>query len=166
MKILVFSDSHGKFINMQKAIDMHPDAQYLLHLGDGTADLDDINTVNKKIYTVNGNFEDSFFSAQKGLPFQCVEIEGKRIFMCHGHRQRVSYGLQNLCYNALENDADVALYGHTHVKYDKFVPFEQKGLHVFNPGSISRPRDCVYPSYGIIEIQKNGILLSHGMIKG
>ncbi len=165
MKILVFSDSHGNCVNMQKAVDMHPDARYILHLGDGINDLDMLKTGNIKTYTVNGNFEDGFFSAKKGLPFQCVEIEGKKIFMCHGHRQKVGFGLQNLYYTALENGADIALYGHTHVKYNKYTPLEEKGLHIFNPGSISRPRDNIYSSYGIIDIQKNGVLLSHGLIK-
>ena len=151
MKILVFSDSHGKSVNIQKALEMHSDARYLLHLGDGVADLDDIDLGDIKTYAVNGNFEDSFFYTKNGLPFQCIDIEGKRIFMCHGHRQKVSYGLQNLCYNALENEADIALYGHTHVKYDKYIPFEQKGLHVFNPGSISLPKEGTAHGYIVID---------------
>ena len=82
MKFLVFSDSHNKNANMQKAIKLHPDAKYLLHLGDGIADIDTIDTNNMDIYTVNGNFEDSFWSARKeGLTSRCIEIEGKK-YLC------------------------------------------------------------------------------------
>jgi putative phosphoesterase len=171
MKILVFSDSHGKYNNMQKAVNMHPDAKYLLHLGDGIADLDNVNMGNIELHKVNGNFEDSFLFVKKALPFECVEICGRRIYMCHGHRHKVGFGLHNLCLSALENNIDIALYGHTHVKHNEYItgeklPFTRKnGLYIFNPGSISLPRDSIYSSYGIIEIQDNGILLSHGLIK-
>ncbi|MBR5313844.1 MAG: YfcE family phosphodiesterase, partial [Clostridia bacterium] len=114
MKILVFSDSHGKYTNIRKAADMHPDAQYILHLGDGAGDLALACTASQKTYTVNGNLEDMFYSCKNNPSSQCIEIEGKRIFMCHGHRQNVNFGLLNLQLNALENDADVALFGHTH----------------------------------------------------
>ena len=43
MKILIFSDSHGRSANMLKAIEYHPDAETLLHLGDGTDDLNDVS---------------------------------------------------------------------------------------------------------------------------
>ena len=79
MKILVFSDSHGKYNNMQKAVNMHTDAKYLLHLGDGIADLANVNMGNIELHKVNGNFEDSFLFTKKALPFECVEICGKRI---------------------------------------------------------------------------------------
>ena len=78
MKILVFSDSHGKYDNMQKAVNLHPDAKYILHLGDGISDLEHINT-DKKIHKVNGNFEDSFFILRSASSFECVEICGRKI---------------------------------------------------------------------------------------
>lgn len=171
MKILVFSDSHNHNANIQKAIKLHPDAKYLLHLGDGIADIKDIDTNNMNVFTVNGNFEDSFLSSYKsGQTTRCIEISGKKLFLCHGHMQFVNAGHQKLIYSAIEQNADIALYGHTHCKFNKYFPTENlpfnydKGLYVFNPGSISRPRDSIYPSYGIIEIQENGILLSHGNI--
>ena len=166
MKIIVFSDSHGKYANMKRALDMHPDAQFLLHLGDGTGDVECIETAGMTVYKVNGNFEDGLFISQaKEPPFRCVDIGGKIIYMCHGHRHRVGFGLQNLLYPGLENNADIILYGHTHVKHNEYVNRESKGVYIFNPGSIARPRDDIYASYGLIEIEKNGILLSHGIIK-
>ena len=165
MKIIVFSDSHGKYNNMKKALDMHPDAQFLLHLGDGTGDIDCIDTSKISVYKVNGNYEDGIFSQAKEPSHQCIEIGGKIIYMCHGHRHRVGFGLQNLLYSGLENNADIILYGHTHVKHNEYASGQTKGVYLFNPGSITRPRDSMYASYGLIEMEKNGILLSHGIIK-
>ena len=179
MKILIFSDSHGNNSNIIKACKLHRDASYILHLGDGKADIEPIKDNLPKCFAVNGNYEDSFsFLLGKGSKNNdvspLIEIDGLRIFMCHGHRQRVNYGMQNLIYSALENDADIALFGHTHSKYNKYYSGEhtavcrEKGLYIFNPGSISRPRDSIYPSYGILETgdtNNKGILLSHGHIK-
>ena len=172
MKILIFSDSHGKITNILKAFSLHPDAKLLIHLGDGRSDIEQIADRIPPYVSVNGNFEDSFWSLNKsGTAAQCIEQNGVRIFMCHGHKHSVNYSLERLIYSSMEADADIALYGHTHVKYNKYIsqdhlPFGmEKGLYVFNPGSISRPRDGIYPSYGILEIQNGGILLSHGIIK-
>lgn len=38
MKVLIFSDSHGKAENMLRAVSLHPDAEYIVHLGDGSGD--------------------------------------------------------------------------------------------------------------------------------
>ena len=173
MKILVFSDSHGNPANISRAIKMHPDAELLLHLGDGINDLYKIQESypSYKIVTVYGNFEDSFFVKTDGKTSDCIVANGKKIFLCHGHRYSVGFSKQNLIYAALEQDADIALFGHTHVKYNEYISPEmlntdaKKGLYLFNPGSISRPRDSIYASFGILEIRDNGILLSHCIIK-
>ena len=171
MKLLVFSDSHGKATNMQNAVDMHKNADSLLHAGDGIKDIDLLKNIPNTVYTVNGNFEDSFFSLQKGNKYAIFELGGKKIYMCHGHRHNVNFSMSSLIYSAVECDADIVIYGHTHQKHNEYIsgedlPFKrEKGLYIFNPGSISRPRDNIYASFGLIEIQGNGVLLSHGIIK-
>lgn len=170
MKILIVSDSHGMSLNIKKALDLHPDADYLLHLGDGTADLDLLTYLPNKVYTVNGNGEDISHRAKSGLPFRLIEVCGKRIYMCHGHRQYVNFSDDKLIYSALENDADVLLHGHTHVKRNEYIPPDKlmerdRGLYLFNPGSITVPRDCLTPSFGLLDVSPAGILLSHGLIK-
>ncbi len=173
MKILVFSDSHGSPANISRAIKLHPDAKILIHLGDGINDLYKIKETNPDYETamVYGNFEDSFFVKRSENTFNCIDAQGIKIFLCHGHRYSVGYSKQNLIYAALEQNADIALFGHTHVKYKEYISPErlntnrEKGLYLFNPGSISHPRDGIYASFGIIEIRDNGILLSHCIIK-
>lgn len=169
MKILVISDSHGSKHNIKRVLDLHPDADALFHLGDGTADLSSLNGLPPAVFTVNGNHEDGLFSSKKGFAETAAEVGGKRFFLCHGHRLGVSFGMQNLIYKALESDADVVLFGHTHRKCLTYIPEgsaagQNKGFYIFNPGSVSRPRDSIYGSFGLIEIKNNGILLSHGSI--
>ena len=52
--------------------------------------------------------------------------------------------LRELCEAALEADADVVLFGHTHAPFRDFT----MGMHLLNPGSIG---PTTRPSYGIIE---------------
>ncbi len=171
MKIIVFSDSHGKYANIKKAVDMHPDAKYLIHSGDGVMDLNTLDNLPQNIFTVNGNHEDGFRGAKNNVRQQCITVCGKKIFLCHGHKHNVNFNLQNLIYAAVEANADIAVYGHTHIKHSEYIPPDKlfvgrsNGLYIFNPGSISMPRDSIYSSFGLIEIHKNGILLSHGTVK-
>ena len=64
MKILVFSDSHERPRNMIKALEMHKDADCIIHLGDGIKDLDALKdlTAGKSVTLIKGNAEDFSFS--------------------------------------------------------------------------------------------------------
>lgn len=174
MKLIVFSDSHGKYVNMQKALDMHKNADILVHCGDGVSDLSSLDIPeNMKIYKVNGNFED-FSGGQCGNRI-LFEAEGKRILVCHGHRA-LGFGNEYDIYTpllraAIGQEADIILHGHTHRKIELYYPQDElpeeydRGIYIFNPGSISRPRDGGFCSYGIIEIRGKDVLFSHGEVK-
>ncbi len=184
MKILVFSDSHGRQQNIKKALEYHPDAQYIFHLGDGLRDMEGLEPlcVGKELLQVNGNHEDAFFTFSSNPSVLCAEVCGKKIYICHGHRNSVKNTKYYLMDSACKNDADIVLFGHTHTRYYEYLPPDSlskilvdrssgnskytrdKGLYIFNPGSISLPRDSKPASYGIIEIKENGVLFSHGNI--
>ena len=55
---------------------------------------------------------------------------------------------------AREKGANILLYGHTHARFNEY----DNGLYTMNPGSVSCPRDGNRPSFGIIDIAKNGIV--------
>jgi putative phosphoesterase len=95
-------------------------------------------------------------------PKQLLELEGKRLFLIHGWQSPLS----SLTYRAMEKNADVLLFGHTHCRYQSFVRDEasDRELHLFNPGSASLPRDGLPPSFGILEIRNSQMLFSHGDI--
>lgn len=128
MKILVVSDSHGNIENMCRAVERErPDMA--LHLGDGwrDAELLALQYPGLPIEKVPGNcdFRDE-------PPVLVTSIRGKRVMLCHGHTLGVRSGLDRLLYAALEQEADVVLFGHTH---QPFVDI-RKGIVMLNPGSI------------------------------
>ena len=107
------------------------------------------NSPQGPVYMVRGNCDWSL----QAPDFQVFRIHGHRIAMTHGHRQHVNMGIDTLKYWAQEKEADVVMYGHTH------VPFvEQSSLMtVLNPGSISRPRQSDHiPTYAVIDFAENG----------
>lgn len=153
MKIIIFSDSHGSSKNLKKVIDKTLSTTDLyIHLGDGINEFNILreNYPEKGFISVRGNC-DTFSSCETDETV--INFEGYRVLITHGHKYANIKGI------AKARDADVVLSGHTHKRYYE----HDNGLHIFNPGSISRPRDGKSPSYGVMEI-RNGILFSHGEV--
>lgn len=171
MKILVFSDSHQRDNYIREAVQLHLNAgavDRIIHLGDGVRDLEGIYPQIPVCY-VDGNYEEYITSyiARKALTTEnLIELGGFKFFMTHGHRYGVKGGLSHAVTAAKQKGADVLLFGHTHERYYEYIPPEnddERGLYVFNPGSISRPRDNQF-SYGVIEIRNGNILISHASV--
>ena len=110
---------------------------------------------------VHGNYEDAYASGPDAETV--LDLDGHRLFLTHGHKYGVKGGTGNLVYRALEKECDIVLYGHTHEREDRYIPFEDRdgGIHIFNPGSISRPYFGDSASCGILEIVKSGVIFSH-----
>jgi putative phosphoesterase len=72
--------------------------------------------------------------------------------MTHGHLCSVSYGTQELARQALGNECDIAIFGHTHrPKIDD----SSERLLILNPGSITFPRQEMRKrSYMILKLEK------------
>lgn len=148
MRIGVVSDSHGDLYMLDKAIQQMGDIECLIHLGDHSRDVQKVNQKwNKVIYSVAGN--NDFSSA--GNSERTISLGGKRIFITHGHKYSVHYEVMNLYFRALEEQADIVLYGHTHIYY---VDYEGS-MFFLNPGSVSRPRAGV-PSAAVLIITPDG----------
>ena len=152
MKILVMADSHGRSDLVQKCIEQHPDTQAVLFLGDVLFDVKgmDKRFPDKQFHCVRGNCD---FDSDVPLE-RLVTLQGTEILLTHGHAHGVNYGLDALVGYARKKGAKIALFGHTHVPFNKYLD----GIYVLNPGSLSRPRDGSRPSYGLIEITPRGIL--------
>ena len=162
MKILVYSDSHGRSARFESALEMHPDASYVLFLGDGLRDYATVRDRHEKrmFAAVSGNCD---FMAGNTPDELLLDIGGVKFLLMHGHKHGVKYGIMPAAAYAASKGADVLLYGHTHIKDNRYLTETSKPIYVFNPGSIGQPAEGE-PSYGIIEILSNGILLSHGKI--
>lgn len=147
MKILVLSDSHGNFNSILRALDRESDIQFVIHAGDIQRDVDDLRDLRPDLTcaAVAGNNE--FFHSFSQDPSQRIfTLEGKRIFLTHGHLFSVKQTLSQLAQAARAAEAEICIFGHTHKPYLE----ERNGILFFNPGSSSN-------SYGILEIQNGTV---------
>ena len=78
-----------------------------------------------------------------------------------GHRYVSGDFPQNLIETAKADGADLVLFGHLHIRMDRYAD----GIHLFNPGSAAQPRDQFAPSYGLVDIMESGILTAHGELQ-
>lgn len=150
LRILIMSDSHGRNENVELAIaqvrEEIGEFQMLIHLGD-VGDAREIQSLaGVPCYIVRGNTD---YDA-KLLNANVIEAGGHRIFATHGHLYQVDTRLDLLRFAALENDCDIAMYGHTHVPYLEEAPDD---VTILNPGSISKPRQADHRyTYMVMEI--------------
>lgn len=132
-KILVMSDTHGNKAAIAAAVARCSDADMVVHLGDNSQDAVYVRTLtNKPVYAVRGNCD---FSQEAPLEV-LLTVEGVWIAAVHGHQQGVKSSLLRLGLYALEKEAQLVLYGHTHVPDEQFYA----GAVLYNPGSLGEPR--------------------------
>lgn len=154
MRYLIFSDTHRMTENMMMVIRRHgAGADGVVHLGDVVADVRPITAefAGIPLYQVPGNNDFGYQGRQDLL----LELDGHVLFLTHGHRYGVRTGTERLRDAAREKGADIVLYGHTHIPYEERIG----QLHIFNPGSISRPYEG-YPSYGIMDLSADEVRLT------
>ena len=147
MKIVVVSDNHGYFKEVQQVIEKEAPFDMLLHCGDVCGQLSMVLSEAFEVHAVNGNcdFPGAF------PPFEIIDIPSHRILLEHGHRLGVKTGYDRIVAKAKENGCDIALYGHTHVAEIE----EQDDVYLLNPGSLVYPRGAEgRPSYGVIGINE------------
>lgn len=156
MLLGVVSDTHGDEYTIKKVIEEFKNFDMVIHLGDNVDDAEVLReNLKGKVIFVIGNCD---IGCKE--PLELIEIvEGNKIFITHGHRYNVKNTLSNLFYRAQELDAQIALFGHTHVSE---IEFEQ-GIWMINPGSAALPRD-MRSSVAIIDIQQENINASIKLI--
>lgn len=145
MKYLVVSDNHGDreiLVELVEKYEQHVD--YLLHCGD--SELEDTDSIWEKMLPVSGNCD--YYG---DYPVERVIDTGvDRIYITHGHRANVRFGLNQLALKAEAENCNLIFFGHTHQIGCEMV---QQRLFL-NPGSISQPRGTILiPSYAIIDSQ-------------
>ena len=115
----------------------------LLFLGDGETDLIPVRTKYPEltIHHVRGNC-DAFSTARLQMT---IQSRRKRIFLCHGHTLRVKSSLDLLVQTAFSEEADVVLFGHTHVPCTGV----SMAMDLMNPGTIG---DVPDPTYGVLSV--------------
>ena len=171
MKLLIASDIHGAAKWCEKLIraieDEKPDRVVLLGdllyhgpRNDLPPDYDPrrvielLSSINPYPIAVRGNCDAEV--DQMVLPFPIMDTytvlrdagAGHDLFFTHGHV--LGPGIHNSINNLPElNDGDCFIYGHTHIKVAKTIPYaENRTIQIFNPGSVGIPKDSTN-SYGI-----------------
>ena len=142
MRILVFSDTHGRTRGMLRAIQNEaPDLVF--HLGDNEKDALSVNRQDpvQALLVVCGNCDHTPTQPE----VREVTLEGVKVYATHGHRQRVKYDLDPILNTGHFAGADVVLFGHTHSSEYK----KMGDVTLFNPGSVGRGRR----SYGLIFVK-------------
>lgn len=148
MKILVFSDTHGRTERMLEVIGS-VEHDLVLHLGDCVADARCIEREfpSERLRYVAGN---NLHDVMSHVPGQLLFMEaGVVIFMTHGQDYLVRSGTAQLYTAALRCGARLVLYGHTHIGHVEM----RGGIIFFNPGSASLDRSRMGESWGLVEIQ-------------
>lgn len=145
-KVLVFTDSHGRFELLMKMMEQEkPDVVFAM--GDYSKDSEELSYLYPSLpfYRVKGNCD---FWDRKTAEEEIVDLEGKRFLLSHGHL----YGVKR-SYDALEERAkilavDMVLFGHTHRNYegDGEIP-------LYNPGAAEDGK------YGILIVTKEKITI-------
>lgn len=144
--IVVISDTHRNLAPLEKIDRVLSECDYIIHLGDMASDANGImRKYPEKTYVVAGN--NDFFGGEKEL---VLDVEGRRIFACHGHRYGVKSGTERLAEAAKERLCDIALYGHTHVPSVS----EEKGILLINPGCMTRYAPAATYCYLVINKEK------------
>jgi putative phosphoesterase len=146
MKVLIMSDSHGLTKEIADIVNRHKnEVEFMFHCGD--SELSAKSTELKSFQGVKGNCD---FGSD--LPNELlIDVNGISLYLTHGHLYNVKSTLMNLKYRALELNAKIACYGHSHIAGAELID----GILFINPGSIRLPVMRKQKTYVILEVVGN-----------
>ena len=128
--VVVISDTHRNVAPLSQISQVLSECDIIVHLGDMASDARELMRMYpEKTYVLAGN--NDFFG---GADEVVIDVEGRRIFACHGHRYGVKSGTERLVAAAKTKLCDIALYGHTHEAETR----EENDVLLINPGCMTR----------------------------
>lgn len=144
MKVLIMSDSHGLTSEIDEIKKRHKDeVSLMLHCGDSELSFEDSELSSLRKVKGNCDFGSDF-------PDDIIEqLEGLSLYITHGHLYNVKATLMNLKYRALEVQANIVCYGHSHIAAAEMI----EGILFINPGSIRLPVLRRQKTYAILELE-------------
>ena len=169
MEYLVLSDSHGRadLVERALALQVHaPDA--ILFLGDGLRDLRVLEYQDYSVRCVRGNCDFyTLFEGQSAPEHALLEVGAYRILMMHGHTHGVKGGMERAVAFAAQSEADLLLYGHTHLARQQWLDAGarfgtcvlKKPLLVCNPGALQDGK------FGTLTVNNQGVLFGLGSLR-
>lgn len=151
MKVLIVSDTHYRVDAFISELDKHKDAELIIHLGDMVDDAIYIkNHTDIPVEMVRGNND---YNAIYVPYHNLIRLKGHRILLTHGHLEKVYFGNTHLIYKAKECEADIVMYGHTHIFNNEVID----GITIINPGSAGYDRGGEYESYVVMNIDEENV---------
>lgn len=146
MRIFVLSDTHGdigRAYEVYKKLKEEGPVDLIIHCGDNYKDAIQLGErTGCSVAWVKGNTDGSFSDDACTI----VETEYGNLLVTHGHMENVDFSQQNLYYKALDKGCVAAIFGHTH----RSAFTEAGGVYLFNPGSLTKPRDGSGGTFGVI----------------
>jgi len=142
MKILLLSDTHGDLSKVYEIYEKQNNIDLIIHCGDYQKDAYELeDTLCVPVVSVKGNCDGG-----QQIDRQIVETPYGNILVTHGHTEGIDFGYDRLLYTAEAEGCFAACFGHTHVPISE----DFDGIHLINPGSLSKPRDGSNGSYAIL----------------
>lgn len=129
MSLMVISDTHGRTTGVMNLLLKNKNITHIIHLGDVVTDAEDIQAAFPSVSVIKIAGNNDFFSREREEVI--INWNNKKIFACHGHRYGVRGSKIHLAERAKELNANIVLFGHTHLKYDN----ELEGVLLLNPSS-------------------------------
>ncbi|WP_008826361.1 metallophosphoesterase family protein [Haloplasma contractile] len=154
MKFLIVSDTHGMtedFIRVFYAFKDQVD--YFIHCGDVGFSTLECNELEQFI-TVEGNCDAGNYPV-----VETIQKAGSKhnILITHGHLLDVKWNLNRLYYKALEQDAKVVCFGHTHQPLYNRI----NDVVLINPGSLFANRGVRGKTFAILTLDNDHINVTH-----
>ena len=168
MEYLVLSDSHGRADLVDRALEVQlraPDA--VLFLGDGLRDLRVLEYQDISVRCVRGNCDFYTLFEGQSVPEQALmQIGAYRIVMMHGHTHGVKGGMERAIAFAVQADADVLLYGHTHLARQQWFEAGMKfgGQELKKPLLVCNPGALQDGKFGTMTVYNGGVLFGFGCL--
>lgn len=156
MKIVIFSDTHGRQDLMKQIIEKEKPFEVMVHAGDMEDQVSGVlGYTDYQIRIVAGNCDyglgysrELFFDLDR---YHVLLIHGN---MCGSIHCNPAQSIESLKNYARNKGADILIFGHTHVP--KMERDEE--LLCINPGSLSLPRQENHkPSYAVLKIENGKI---------
>ena len=145
MKVLICSDSHTRLDYFQKVMNLE-EPEIVIFAGDHSTDAIDMALVYSEIpfKIVKGNTD---YYDHDTKDTEIFELNGKKIFLTHGHLYGVKTNLNELEKKAREENADICIFGHTHREY----LVEKDGTVYVNPGALQDKKYVIYDGRDFIQ---------------
>lgn len=151
VRLGIVSDTHKDLGAVRKALEQMGEIDYLLHGGDHYQDARQLTKMTSvPVEAVVGNCD---WLSSGGPEELVLQYEQVKILLTHGHQYRVKNNYDLLLERALQLGVNAVVFGHTHQAYQAW----EKGVLLFNPGSLAFPRGGGKPTFGILSIEKGYI---------